>query len=248
MFNQSSLFSAVSTSFIVAMQINLIPNPIDTTNALLVQLVHIGVGNITAVSAPATPASTWSASKTPLRIQAIAYASLSLSLLVAFGAALCKQWLGHYKSNRYGCGSEEVRGKSRQEKFDGLSTWHFDAVVQSFPVLLQISLLLFGTALSANLWYEQPSIAWVVIATTAFGFLFYSLTVMACLISPSCRGGVSVLQDAFCSNREFSMFSQAHSHAPSALLLDHLIFSANSWPITSHVSSSFKHAPSKCAI
>ncbi|KAG1722864.1 hypothetical protein EDB19DRAFT_1954368 [Suillus lakei] len=60
------------------------------------------------------------------------------------------------------------------------------AVVQSFPVLLQISLLLFGIALSANIWSEQPSVAWVIIATTVFGFLFYSLTVMACLISPSC--------------------------------------------------------------
>jgi hypothetical protein len=116
----------------------------------------------------------------------IAYTSLSTSLLAAFGAVLGKQWLGHYKSNRYGRGSQEERGKHRQEKFDGLITWYFDAVVQSFPVLLQISLLLFGVALGANLWYEQPSIAWVVIATTVFGFLFYSLIVMACLISPSC--------------------------------------------------------------
>ncbi|KAG1722869.1 hypothetical protein EDB19DRAFT_2029243 [Suillus lakei] len=36
------------------------------------------------------------------------------------------------------------------------------------------------------MWYKQPSVAWVIIATTIFGFLFYSLTVMACLISPSC--------------------------------------------------------------
>ncbi|KAG1726475.1 hypothetical protein EDB19DRAFT_226478, partial [Suillus lakei] len=116
----------------------------------------------------------------------IAYASLSMSLLAAFGAVLGKQWLGYYKSNRYGRGSQEERGKRRQETFDGLITWYFDAVVQSFPVLLQISLLLFGIALSANMWTEQPSIAWVIIATTVFGFLFYSLTVMACLISPTC--------------------------------------------------------------
>jgi hypothetical protein len=123
MFDQSGLFSAVSTSFIVAMQINLIPNPIDTTNALLMQLVQIGVGNISAVFTPATPASTWSAAATILRIQAIAYANLSMSLLAAFGAVLGKQWLGYYKSNRYGRGSEEERGERRQEKFDGLNTW-----------------------------------------------------------------------------------------------------------------------------
>jgi hypothetical protein len=184
MFDQSGLFSAVSTSFIVAMQSSLSPNPIDTTNTLIAQLVQIGLGNLAAVST--VPASTWSPSTMTLRIQMIAYTSLSMSLLAAFGAVLGKQWLGYYKSNRYGSGSQEERGKRRQEKFDGLITWYFDAVVQSFPVLLQISLLLFGVALGANLWYEQPSIAWVVIATTAFGFLFYSLIVMACLISPSC--------------------------------------------------------------
>ncbi|KAG1834898.1 hypothetical protein EV424DRAFT_532044 [Suillus variegatus] len=108
-----------------------------------------------------------------------------MSLLAAFGAVLGKQWLGYYKSNRYGRGSEEERGKRRQEKFDGLVTWYFDAVVQSFPVLLQISLLLFGIALGANMWYDQLSIACVIIATTVFGFLFYSL-MMACLISPAC--------------------------------------------------------------
>jgi len=187
MFDQSGLFSAVSTSFIVAMESNLSPDPSETTNALLTQLVQIGLGNFTAAgTTPVNPISTWLPSAPLLRIHMVAYASLSMSLLAAFGAVLGKQWLGYYKSNRYGRGSQEERGKRRQEKFDGLVTWYFDAVVQSFPVLLQISLLLFGIALGANMWYEQPSIAWVIIATTVFGFLFYSLTVMACLISPAC--------------------------------------------------------------
>lgn len=61
------------------------------------------------------------------------------------------------------------------------------SIVQSFLVLLQISLLLFGVALSANVWYEQRSIACVIITTTDFGFLSYShWTVTACLIHPSC--------------------------------------------------------------
>ncbi|KAG1815877.1 hypothetical protein EV424DRAFT_1325151 [Suillus variegatus] len=183
----SGLFSAVSTSFIVAMESDLSPDPSDTTNALLKQLVLIGLGNLAeAGSTPVDPASTWTLTAPTLWIQTIAYASLSMSLLAAFGAVLGKQWLGYYKSNRYGRGSQEERGKRRQEKFDGLVTWYFDAVVQSFPVLLQISLLLFGIALGGNLWYEQASIAWVVIGTTVFGFLFYSLTIMACLMSTAC--------------------------------------------------------------
>ncbi|KAG2151288.1 uncharacterized protein EDB93DRAFT_1204540 [Suillus bovinus] len=59
----SGLFSAVSTSFIVAMESNLSPDPSDTTNALLKQLVQIGLGNFAQVgSTPADPASTWSPS------------------------------------------------------------------------------------------------------------------------------------------------------------------------------------------
>ncbi|KAG2054225.1 hypothetical protein BDR06DRAFT_884423 [Suillus hirtellus] len=183
----SGLFSAVGTSFIVAMESDFSPDPSDTTNALLKQLVQIGLGNLAeAGSAPVDPASGWSPTAPTLWIQTIAYASLSMSLLAAFGAVLGMQWLGYYKSKRYGRGSQEQQGKRRQEQFDGIVTWYFDGVVQSFPVLLQISLLLFGIALGAKLWYEQASIAWVLIGTTVFGFLFYSLTVMACLISPTC--------------------------------------------------------------
>ncbi|KAG2749237.1 hypothetical protein P692DRAFT_201684300, partial [Suillus brevipes Sb2] len=89
----SGLFSAVSTSFIVAMESNLGPDPSDTTNALLTQLVQIGLGNFAeAGSTPVAPASTWSLSASTLWIQMIAYASLSMSLLAAFGAVLGKQW------------------------------------------------------------------------------------------------------------------------------------------------------------
>jgi hypothetical protein len=169
------------------MESSLSPDPSDTTNALLTQLVQIGLGNFSeAGSTPEDPASTWSPTASVVRIQMIAYASLSMSLLAAFAAVLGKQWIGYYKSNRYGRGSQEERGKHRQDMFDGLATWYFNTVVQSFPVLLQISLLLFEIALGAHMWYQQPSIAWVIIAITVSGFLFYSLTAMACSISPSC--------------------------------------------------------------
>ncbi|KAG1865037.1 hypothetical protein DFJ58DRAFT_621769, partial [Suillus subalutaceus] len=89
----SGLFSAVSTAFIVAMESNLSPDSDDTTHALLTQLVQIGLGNFTAAGpTPATPASNWSPSTANIRIQLIAYASLSMSLLAAFGAVLGKQW------------------------------------------------------------------------------------------------------------------------------------------------------------
>ncbi|KAG2098085.1 hypothetical protein BD769DRAFT_1338437, partial [Suillus cothurnatus] len=89
----SGLFSAVNAAFIVSMESNLSPDPNDTTHALLTQLVQIGLGNFTAAgSTPAASASTWSLSTAIVRIQCIAYASLSFSLLAAFGAVLGKRW------------------------------------------------------------------------------------------------------------------------------------------------------------
>ncbi|KAG2060036.1 hypothetical protein BDR06DRAFT_856691, partial [Suillus hirtellus] len=89
----SGLFSAVSMSFIVAMESNFSLDPSDTTNALLKQLMQIGLGNLAeAGSTPIDPASGWSLTTPTLWIQTIAYESLSMSLLATFGAVLGKQW------------------------------------------------------------------------------------------------------------------------------------------------------------
>jgi len=117
--------------------------------------------------------------------QTLAYASLSFSLLAAFGAVLGKQWLRFYKLERLGRGSPEERGKNRQQKLQALEAWHFDAVLQMFPVLLQISLLLFGISLSSYVWTQERTMTAVIIATTVLGCLFYAITLFASFLSPS---------------------------------------------------------------
>ncbi|OAX42651.1 hypothetical protein K503DRAFT_316491, partial [Rhizopogon vinicolor AM-OR11-026] len=170
----SGLFSAVNTAFIIAMQ----PS---ATNILLLQIVQNTSPNGTISSVPGsgtdTTAATW--------FQGLAYIALSFSLLAAFGAVLGKQWLSHYKANSVH-GSLEERGKHRQQKLDGLGAWYFDAVLKSFPVLLQISLLLFALALSAFVWSQQGALAVAVIVPTAFGILLYAFVVVASLIYLRC--------------------------------------------------------------
>lgn len=137
------------------MESNLSPDPNDTTHALLTQLVQIGLGNLTAAgSIPAAPASMWSPSTVNIRIQFIAYASLSMSSLAAFRAMLSKQWLKYYKYYRYA-----AAWRMNEQSADKRS--------------LTLSLILFGVAISANTWHAQYTIAWVIIATMIFGFLFY---------------------------------------------------------------------------
>ncbi|OAX35581.1 hypothetical protein K503DRAFT_670151, partial [Rhizopogon vinicolor AM-OR11-026] len=83
----AGLFSAANTAFIIAMQ----PNPIDTTNALLVQLIQITLSGPSAVQ-PMIISSSTGYSYSDFWTQVLAYASLALSLLAAFGAVLGKQW------------------------------------------------------------------------------------------------------------------------------------------------------------
>ncbi|KAG1751842.1 hypothetical protein EDB19DRAFT_1628333, partial [Suillus lakei] len=83
----AGLFSAINTAFIIAMQ----PNPIDTTNNLLVQLIQITLDGPSAAQ-PMMVSSSTGYSSSNVWTQALAYASLAFSLVAAFGAVLGKQW------------------------------------------------------------------------------------------------------------------------------------------------------------
>ncbi|KAG1772109.1 hypothetical protein EDD22DRAFT_947651 [Suillus occidentalis] len=105
-------------------------------------------------------------------------ASLSTSLIAALGAVLGKQWLGHFI--HCGRGPIDVRGRLRQQKMDGPQTWYSSAVLEVLPLLIHVSLLLFGIALGASIWTRQP-----MVLTMALGALFYGSIVISCVISPT---------------------------------------------------------------
>ncbi|KAG1822648.1 uncharacterized protein BJ212DRAFT_1425256, partial [Suillus subaureus] len=83
-----------------------------------------------------------------------------------------------------GRGTLEERGMRRQMKLDGVEYFRLRAVLQTFLVLLQISFLLFGLSLSANVWVKQTKISSVVICTTAFGILFYVGIILMSALCP----------------------------------------------------------------
>jgi Family of unknown function (DUF6535) len=182
---QAGLFSAVSSAFIVNMESGLSPSASDTTNALLMILIN-KVDNGTFSDQDAALPVWRGPSYTTIWIQTLAYASLSTSLLAAFGAMLGKQWLGHFKTSRFGRGALDERCKRRQQKLDGLEAWYFNTIMLTLPIFLQLSLLFFGIALGANMWIQQHTIASVIMATTIFGVLFYFYTVVASLKSADC--------------------------------------------------------------
>ena len=165
---QAGLFSAIASTFIVQIIPELQPDPTDLTNALLLRILqqNTSFGEID----PLAPISNISAGV--VRAQSILFASLSVTLFVAFIAVLGKQWILYY-TRVTTWGNIADRGKEHQVKLVGLQKWGLHLIMESLPVMLQLALLLFGVALSVYLWDLNVSIADAVLVVTTIGFAFY---------------------------------------------------------------------------
>ena len=159
---------------------NLSPSPSLKTEQLLFALLLSM--NVTAAANPDLAVMPWTGpSVSDIWIQSLLYLSLACSLFAALGAVFGKQWLVSYMSNSGGAGVEE-RGMDRQQKYDGLQKWHFHMVLEALPVLLQMSLFLFGISLAAFLYGLQRVIGIILIVPIVIGALFYFMTIAAPLI------------------------------------------------------------------
>ncbi|KAL0958140.1 hypothetical protein HGRIS_000307 [Hohenbuehelia grisea] len=180
----AGLFSAVSTTFIQGMVDDLKPDPADNIQAVLQLIAHSLNHSAFPESSPVLPIWTGPPSIT-VWTQSILYASLSSSLLAAFGAVLGKQWLNYYaKVDERG--SIEARSLNRQQKLAGVERWHFRQVIDVLPLLLQLSLLLFGIGIAAFIWDRHHIVGGVVIAAVGLGVLFYTTIVISSLVSRFC--------------------------------------------------------------
>ena len=181
--SQAGLFSAVTSAFIIEVHSRLLPDPNDETAALLRVLIH-KIDNTTFGNDPPIIPQWTGPPQTIVQVQAILFASLSVSLFSAFLAMLGKQWLNRYASTDVR-GSAIERSQDRQRKLDGVITWYFDHVMESLPLMLQIGLLLLGCALSHYLWGINITVASVVLGITSLGIIFYLLVVVAGTASES---------------------------------------------------------------
>ena len=130
----------MTAAFIIQVLPQLQPDPSEETTALLRVLIY-KIDNTTFGShAPDLPP--WTGPpQTIVQVQAILFASLTTSLFSAFLAMLGKQWLNRYASTDMR-GTAIERSQNRQRKLDGITSWHFDHVIESLPLMLQAALLL----------------------------------------------------------------------------------------------------------
>ena len=171
----------MTSAFIVQIIPALQPNPIDLTNVLLLRILQQNISF--GVTNPLAPVS-----NTPIsivRAQSILFASLSLTLFVAFISVLGKQWILYY-TRVTTWGNIADRGKERQAKLLGLQKWGLRLILDSVPVMLQFSLFLFGAALAVYLWDLEVSVAEVVLVITFFSFAFYVFITVAAMLWGDC--------------------------------------------------------------
>lgn len=167
------------------MQPDLGPDPNRTTQVLLMMIVQsLNNGNALGKQDLVIPQFSGPSSMT-IWIQCLLYASLAASLFAALGAMLGKQWLGHY-AHISEKGTAEHRCIDRQRKFVGLETWHFHAVLECLPSLLQMSLFLFIIGLAAYLWNQQRTISAVLIAAAGITIMFYTFMIISSLLYDDC--------------------------------------------------------------
>ncbi|KAF9780439.1 hypothetical protein BJ322DRAFT_1011998, partial [Thelephora terrestris] len=168
----AGLFSAVTSAFIIQVDTQLQTDPNADTAALLRVLIYKIDNTTFGTDIPPLPQPSGGPPPSLIHVEAILYMSLVASLFSAFLAMLGKQWLNRYASSNFR-GSVVERCRNRQRKFDGIDAWYFDTVLESLPLMLQVSLLLLGCALSRYLWDINITIALVVLLVTSFGLLSY---------------------------------------------------------------------------
>ncbi|KAG1896950.1 uncharacterized protein F5891DRAFT_561524 [Suillus fuscotomentosus] len=162
----AGLLSTVIATFVIGMQ----PDPTDTTNALLVQLIEITINGSSASRDISNLSSSTGYSSSTVWIQTLAYMSLALSVIAAFGGVLGKQCLNSYEAAREKGGTSEESGMRRQMKLDGLVRFQLRPLLQVFLVLLQIALVLFSISLCLKTWADS---------VPTFGFMATSATLIA---------------------------------------------------------------------
>ncbi|KAF9646017.1 hypothetical protein BDM02DRAFT_3076221, partial [Thelephora ganbajun] len=158
----AGLFSVVTAQVITQIIPQLQPNSVDLTNVLLLRILQQNTSfDGTDPLAPVSNIPT-----SVVRAQAILFASLSITLIVAFIAMLAKQWILYY-ARASTWGNIVDRGKERQAKFVGLQKWGLYLIMESLPIMLQVAFLLFGAALVVYLWDLDISAADVVLVVTS---------------------------------------------------------------------------------
>lgn len=169
---KAALFTAVEATLASMFLAALGPDPNARSQAISEAMYNATIG----IPSTFPPAVQDGPSTTMVVAQCVLYASLSSTLFVALGAVLGKQWLSHYTAVGER-GTIETRALHRQRKLSGVVAWHLSTILSLLPILLQISLLLFGVSLCILVLDTHRTVGIVTIIFNGFGAILYFVSI-----------------------------------------------------------------------
>ncbi|TDL25666.1 hypothetical protein BD410DRAFT_693002, partial [Rickenella mellea] len=136
----AALFSSSVTAFVLESYSSLQE---DTGEITINVLLQISQQLTNRTLAPATRPSPLPPSSGDVAVNVLWFLSLSFSLACALAAVMVRQWARRYLRLPRSLPSTPDQARMRQFLFEKLEGWKMDFVVETIPVLLHISLILF---------------------------------------------------------------------------------------------------------
>ncbi|CAA7260601.1 unnamed protein product [Cyclocybe aegerita] len=168
----AGLASAVVTAFAVETQ-KLLQEDAQDTAALLLARISAQIGLNASSSTSFTPLQTtltpFSATRQAIRINALVFLSLALSLATVLFGTLTLQWIREFQRKDSLSHTDSL--VIRQIRFDGLVQWKVPQIVSFLPVILQIALLCFLAGLVDFLAPVNRSVAIIVGVVVGLTFI-----------------------------------------------------------------------------
>ncbi|KAG8947968.1 hypothetical protein FRC04_010165 [Tulasnella sp. 424] len=180
----SGLFAGVNSAFLAISLSMMSPDPTETTQDLVRELIRISANSTLTPTADLQPAA-FSPTSDAILVNQLFTGSLTCSLVAAFFAVLGKQWIAYYKK-RGGGGVEKQRWEQLKRSM-AAERWHLLGVLDTVvPVLLQIALLIFAVGLIVYLRTLSADLAYVTVTLVAVTVAAFLFTVAVSLWDPYC--------------------------------------------------------------
>ncbi|KAG8791484.1 hypothetical protein FRC12_009074 [Ceratobasidium sp. 428] len=184
----AALFSAILTAFVLESAKSLQPDPSDQTVAILREISQRLQGNAAGRSSTNLLDTADDVEFEPTRsavwVNCLWFLSLSISIAVSLAAILAKQWCYYYLSAR--TGDTITQAEDRQKRYNGLTKWRMQGLLEHLPMFMHISLALFSVGLVIYLWDINVAVASTVTAVSLGALCFYLVTTLVPVWIPSC--------------------------------------------------------------
>jgi Family of unknown function (DUF6535) len=172
---QAGLFAGIQTAFLIESRKGLQPDP----QSMLLQAILFTLQNDSNATT-----SSFNPTRLFLHVNYLWFTSLTFTLIGALAGVLAKGWLAKYAPASPGVSASDAC--ERHLRAIGAQKWHFSAVINGIPFLIQISLFLFFPGLVLFILDNSSGIGYTILLLIVFTAAIYILGTVLPWFSPGC--------------------------------------------------------------